>query len=209
MTTAVCARLLIVQNSIMSSSSGIKKTLDAYITANYDEVKAYTTYMLTRLRLSKKLDLIMLKADTIINNAYLHVATMEDHPATESQVKSYLLNTIKMQIWWPTSVSRKQDEIKSVEYVPKDEPNDTEIDHKLAIEETIALRMSCIAIYLDEITNPVEKRIAEVYFKHKCQTSREMAEFFDVSRTSAYYMIKALKQRIKEIEYSYKNGKDK
>lgn len=191
----------------MSSSSGIKKTLDAYITANYDEVKAYTTYMLTRLRISKKLDLIMVKADTIINNAYLHVATMEDHEATESQVKSYLLNTIKMQIWWPTSVSRKQDEVHSVEYVPKDEPNDTEIEHKIAIEETIALRMACISIYLDEITSPVEKRIAEAYFQHKCQTSRQMADFFDIPRTSAYYMIKALKQRIKEIEYSYRNEK--
>lgn len=209
MTTDVCARLWIVPNFTMSSLSGIKKTLDAYITANYEEVKAYTTYMLTRLRISKKLPLIMIKADTIINNAYLHVATMEDHEATESQVKSYLLNTIKMQIWWPTSVSRKQDEVHSVEYVAKDEPNDTEIEHKLAIEETIALRMACISIYLDEITSPVEKRIAEAYFQHKRQTSREMAEFFDIPRTSAYYMIKALKQRIKEIEYSYKNGKDK
>ena len=208
MTTAVCARLLIAQNFIMSSLSGIKKTLDAYITANYDEVKAYTTYMLTRLRISKKLDLIMVKADTIINNAYLHVATMEDHPATENQVKSYLLNTIKMQVWWPTSVSRKQDEVKSVEYVPKDEPEDRDIEHKIAIEETIAIRMACIATYLDEITNPVEKRIAEAYFQHKCQTSPQMAEFFDIPRTSAYYMIKALKQRIKEIEYSYRNGKE-
>lgn len=191
----------------MSSSSGIKKTLDAYITANYDEVKAYTTYMLTRLRISKKLDLIMVKADTIINNAYLHVATMDDHPATESQVKSYLLNTIKMQIWWPTSVSRKQDEVHSVEYVPKDEPNDTEIEHKVKHEELINLRKACIATYLDQLVNPVEKRIAEAYFDYKCQTSREMAEFFDIPRTSAYYMIKAMKQRIKEIEYSYRNEK--
>lgn len=192
----------------MSSLSGIKKTLDAYITANYDEVRNYTNYMLTRLRISKKLDLIMIKADTIINNAYLHVAQMEDHEATEGQVKSYLLNTIKCQIWWPTSTSRKQDEVHSLEYIPKDEEIDTEIEHKLQVEEVIALRMACVAIYLDEITNPVEKRIAEAYFTYKKQTSREMAEFFDIPRTSAYYMIKQLKQRIKEIEYSYRYGKD-
>ena len=164
--------------------------------------------MLKRLMLSKKLNYINLKADTIINNAYLHVINIDEPDATEDQVKSYLLNTIKMQIWWPTSTSRKQDEMHSQEYIPKDEIDGSEIDHKLATEELITLRMACISIYLDEITSPVEKRIAEAYFKHKRQTSREMADFFDIPRTSAYYMIKAMKQRIKEIEYSYRNGKD-
>lgn len=192
----------------MSFLSGIKKTLDAYISANYDEVRAYTNHMLTRLRLHKKMELIMVKSDTIINNAYLHVATMPDHEADENKVKSYLLNTIKMQVWWPTSVSRKQDELYSQEFIPKDEPNDTEIEHKVKHEELINLRKACIATYLDKLVSPVDKRIAEAYFEHKRQTSREMAEYFDIPRTSAYYMIKAMKQKIKEIEYSYRNGKD-
>lgn len=192
----------------MSFCSGIKKTLDAYITANYDEVRNYTNYMLTRLRVHKKLDLIMLRADTVINNAYLHVITIDDPDATENKVKSYLLNTIKMQIWWPTSVSHKQDAVFSVEMVQKDEPDDTEIVDKLKHEALINLRMGCIKTYLNEITNPVEKRIAEAYFTYRCYTSREMAEYFDIPRTSAYYMIKAMKQKIKEIEYSYRNGKD-
>lgn len=165
--------------------------------------------MLTRLRVHKKLDLIMLRADTVINNAYLHVITIDDPEATENKVKSYLLNTIKMQIWWPTSVSHKQDAVFSVEMVQKDEPDDTEIVDKLKHEGLINLRMGCIKTYLNEITNPVEKRIAEAYFTYRCYTSREMAEFFDIPRTSAYYMIKAMKQKIKEIEYSYRNGKDK
>ena len=192
----------------MSSLTGIKRTLDAYITANYDEVRAYTNHMLMRLRLHKKVALIMVKADTIINNAYLHVASMEDHEADENKVKSYLLNTIKMQVWWQTSVSRKQDELYSQEYIPKDEPNDTDLEHKVKTEELINLRKACIATYLDELVSPVEKRIAEAYFQHKCQTSKAMADYFDIPRTSAYYMIKALKTRIKEIEYSYRNGKD-
>lgn len=208
MTTVVYAPRWIALTFIMSSLSGIKRTLDAYITENYDEVRAYTNHMLTRLRHHKKLELIMVKADTIINNAYLHVANMADHEADENTVKSYLLNTIKMQVWWPTSVSRKQDEVYSQEYVAKDEPNDTDLEHKVKIEELINLRKACIAIYLDELVSPVEKRIAEAYFEHRRQTSREMAEFFDIPRTSAYYMIKAMKQRIKEIEYSYRNGKD-
>jgi hypothetical protein len=192
----------------MSSLSGIKKILDAYITANYKEVRTYTNYMLKRLMLSKKLKFTNLKADTIINNAYLHVASMPDQEADENKVKSYLLNTIKMQIWWPTSLSRKQDEVYSQEYIAKDKPEDDEITDKLKHEEIINLRKACINTYLNELISPVEKRIADAYFTHKCQTSRAMADYFDIPRTSAYYMIKALKQRIKEIEYSYINGKD-
>lgn len=192
----------------MSSLSGIKKILDAYITANYSEVRTYTNYMLKRLMLSKKLNYINLKADTVINNAYLHVAGIDDHEADENKVKSYLLNTIKMQIWWPTSLSRKQDEVYSQEYIATDKPEDDEITDKLRHEEIINLRKACINTYLNELISPVEKRIADAYFTHKCQTSRAMADYFDIPRTSAYYMIKALKQRIKEIEYSYINGKD-
>jgi hypothetical protein len=192
----------------MSSLSGIKKILDAYITANYGEVRTYTNYMLKRLMLSKKLNYINLKADTVINNAYLHVAGIDDHEADENKVKSYLLNTIKMQIWWPTSLSRKQDEVYSQEYIATDKPEDDEITDKLKHEELINLRKACINTYLNELVSPVEKRIADAYFTHKCQTSRAMADYFDIPRTSAYYMIKALKQRIKEIEYSYRNGKD-
>jgi hypothetical protein len=192
----------------MSSLSGIKKILDAYITANYSEVRTYTNYMLKRLMLSKKLNYINLKADTVINNAYLHVASIDDHEADENKVKSYLLNTIKMQIWWPTSLSRKQDEVYSQEYIATDKPEDDEITDKLRHEEIINLRKACINTYLNELISPVEKRIADAYFTHKCQTSRAMADYFDIPRTSAYYMIKSLKQRIKEIEYSYINGKD-
>ncbi len=192
----------------MSSLSGIKKILDAYITANYSEVRTYTNYMLKRLMLSKKINYINLKADTVINNAYLHVAGIDDHEADENKVKSYLLNTIKMQIWWPTSLSRKQDEVYSQEYIATDKPEDDEITDKLRHEEIINLRKACINTYLNELISPVEKRIADAYFTHKCQTSRAMADYFDIPRTSAYYMIKALKQRIKEIEYSYINGKD-
>lgn len=164
--------------------------------------------MLKRLMLSKKLNYINLKADTVINNAYLHVAGIDDHEADENKVKSYLLNTIKMQIWWPTSLSRKQDEVYSQEYIATDKPEDDEITDKLRHEEIINLRKACINTYLNELISPVEKRIADAYFTHKCQTSRAMADYFDIPRTSAYYMIKALKQRIKEIEYSYINGKD-
>lgn len=193
----------------MSSLPGIKQTLDAYITANYKEVRIYTNHLLERLRVSKKLELLMLRADTVINNAYLHVVNIDDPTATENTVKSYLLNTIKMQIFWSTSVSHLQERVNSTDIIQKDEPDDLEILDKLKHEDLYNLRMACVQTYLNKITNPVEKRIAEAYFKQGRRTSRAMAELFDIPNSSAYYMIKAMKQKIRDIEYSYRNGKDK
>jgi predicted HTH transcriptional regulator len=108
-----------------------------------------------------------------------------------------------MQVWWPTSVSRKQDEMHSQEFIQKDEPDNDDVLDKIQIENVYNLRKWCIQKYRSEITNPVEKRIAEVYFDDKKQTAKEMAEFFNVSRTSAHYMIRDLKQKIRKIQYSY------
>jgi len=44
-------------------------------------------------------------ADVVINNSYLYVADIDDDTSDENKVKSYLLNTIKKQIIWSTSIS--------------------------------------------------------------------------------------------------------
>lgn len=188
----------------MSSLSGIKSTLDAYISKNYDEVRRYTNHLLTSYNNYKNIKLSMLKADTIINNAYLHVVTIEAEKTDENSVKSYLLNSIKMQILWPTSLSHKQDDCHSQEPIIVDEPEDTDILDKIEIEARYNLRKYCIQKYMSEVKDPVEKRIAEAYFIEERQTAKAMADFFDIPRTSAHYMIRNLKQKLRELEYSYR-----
>lgn len=187
----------------MSSCNGLKRTLDAYVSANYDEVRAYANYFLTRYVNSKKLACSMLNADTCINNAYLHVLTIDTEKTDENSVKSYLLNTIKYQIIWNTSLSHKQDDINSQVPDLLDEPDNDDVLDKIQIENVYNFRKWCIQKYRSEITNPVEKRIAAVYFDDKKQTAEAMADFFNVSRTSAHYMIRDLKQKIRKIQYCY------
>ena len=189
----------------MSSYNGLKRTLDRYVSENYEEVRAYANYFLTRYVNSKKLVCSMLNADTCINNAYLHVLTIPDAKTDENSVKSYLLNTIKYQIIWNTSLSHKQDDINSQYPDLLDEPEDDEILEKIRFENEFNFKMWCIQKYRDEITNPVEKQIAKVYFDLKKQTAEAMADYFNVSRTSAHYMIRDLKQKIKKIQYSYEH----
>jgi hypothetical protein len=187
----------------MSSCNGLKRTLDAYVSANYDEVRAYANYFLTRYVNNKKLACSMLNADTCINNAYLHVLTIDTEKTDENSVKSYLLNTIKYQIIWNTSLSHKQDDIKSQLPDLLDEPDNDEVLDKIQIENVYNFRKWCIQKYRSEITDPVEKRIAQVYFDDKKQTAEAMADFFKVSRTSAHYMIRDLKHKIRKIQYCY------
>ena len=187
----------------MSSYNGLKRTLDKYVSENYDEVRAYANYFLTRYVNSKKLACSMLNADTCINNAYLHVLTIDNAKTDENSVKSYLLNTIKYQIIWNTSLSHKQDDINSQVPDLLDEPEDDDVLDKIQIENVYNFRKWCIQKYRAEIVDPVEKRIAQVYFDEKKQTAEAMADYFNVSRTSAHYMIRDLKQKIRLIEYSY------
>jgi hypothetical protein len=203
MTTDVCVQFLTDKSFIMSSYNGLKRTLDKYVSENYEEVRAYANYFLTRYVNSKKLACSMLNADTCINNAYLHVLTIDNAKTDENSVKSYLLNTIKYQIIWNTSLSHKQDDINSQVPDLLDELDNDEVLDKIQIENVYNFRKWCIQKYRSEIVDPVEKRIAQVYFDDKKQTAEAMAEYFNVSRTSAHYMIRDLKQKIRKIQYCY------
>ena len=49
----------------------MKKLLDQYISRAYPEVRAYTAYFLSKMG-------SYIDADTVINNSYLHVLTIND-----------------------------------------------------------------------------------------------------------------------------------
>ena len=66
--------------------NGMRRALDSYISSNYKEVRAYTTYFLKKMG-------SYIDADTVINNSYLHVINIDGDPG---KVKSYLLNHYKV-----------------------------------------------------------------------------------------------------------------
>jgi len=172
---------------------GMKKALDSYISSNYAEVRAYTAYFLSKMG-------SYIDADTVINNSYLHVVTIDGDP---DKVKAYLLNTIKYQVLWSTSKSNRDDKITAIEH-PNTEPvDDDDLMHKLREDKRYSFQKGLIEIYRKQITDKVELIVFEAYIDKGYITSRALATYFGITHTPAYYLIKELKQNINKLQYRY------
>ena len=172
---------------------GMKKALDSYINSNYAEVRAYTAYFLSKMG-------SYIDADTVINNSYLHVVTIDGDP---TNVKAYLLNTIKYQVLWSTSKSNRDDKITAIEH-PLTEPiDDDDLICKLREDKRYSFHKGLIEIYRKQITDKVELIVFEAYIDKGYITSRALATYFGITHTPAYYLIKELKQKINKLHYRY------
>ena len=172
---------------------GMKKALDKYISTHYSEVRAYTAYFLSKMG-------SYIDADTVINNSYLHVVNINGDP---DKVKGYLLNTIKYQVLWSTSKSHRDDRITAIEH-PNTEPiDDDDLVHKLREDRTYSFNKGLIEIYRKEIKDKIQLIVFEAYIDKGYTTSRAMATYFNITHTSAYYLIKELKQNINKLQYRY------
>jgi hypothetical protein len=182
---------------IRTSWYGMKKVLDRYISNHYHEVRAYTLYFLSKMGSN-------IEADTVINNSYLHVLTINEDSESEAQVKSYLLNTIKYQILWNTSLSHKDDRVTSMEYDGSDEvDNEQDLQAKILEDKIYSTHKSLIEIYRSEIDDHVHRVVFEAYIDKGYITARAMAKYFDIPVTSAHYLIREIKQNLRKLQYRY------
>lgn len=176
---------------------GMKRLLDKYINSNYHEVRAYTLYFLTKMG-SK------IEADTVINNSYLHVLTINEDANSEDQVKSYLLNTIKYQILWNTSLSHRDDRVTSMEYEPSEQEDDEQdLQAKILEDKIYSTHKGLIEIYRAGISDNVHRIVFEAYIDKGYTTARGMAKYFGIPVTSAHYLITEIKQNLRKLQYRY------
>ena len=176
----------------------MKKVLDNYINKNYAEIRAYTSYFLSKMGL-------FIDADTVINNSYIYVHTMNDSITDENLIKSYLLNTIKYQILWSTSKSHKDDRITAIENNTQDRIDNDELEDKIQENMTYSFQKGLLEIYRLSIKDNVQKIVFEAYIDKGYITSRAMATYFGITHTSAYYLIKELKQNLHNLQYRYES----
>lgn len=176
----------------------MKSVLDKYINRNYPEVRAYTAYFLSKMGL-------FIDADTVINNSYLHVLTINDNTTDEDKVKSYLLNTIKYQILWSTSKSHKDDRITAIEDKSNDRMDSDELNDKIKEDRNYSFQKGLLEIYRLSLTDNVQRIVFEAYIDKGYITSRSLAIYFGITHTSAYYLIKELKQNLNELQYRYES----
>lgn len=171
----------------------MKAILDRYISRDYSEVWSYTEYLLTKMK-------VRIEADVVINNSYLHVAGIKDDTMDENKVKSYLLNTIKMQILWSTSVTQLQERVSANEIeIPNNFDDDEDLNDKIRQEQQYHNHKSCVEIYKRGMTDRIKVIIFEAYFDKGYSTARAMAKYFDIPVTSAHYFIRDIKNDLKRI----------
>jgi len=177
---------------------GLKAILDRYINTNYAEIRKYTNYFLVRMNSA-------ITADVVINNAYLYLIKLNPNLNTENEVKSYLLNTIKKQVIWKTSVSNLEEQVNALQYEPNETNEDSDLIFKIEEERKYQLHKSCIEIYRNTIEDRIKLIIFEAYYDKGYVTARAMGKYFELPYTTAHYWIKEIKEDLKQIKIEYEN----
>lgn len=194
----VSAQMLGVEFGSKILCPGLKAILDRYINTNYSEIRKYTNYFLVRMNST-------ITADVVINNAYLYLVKLNPDLNTENEVKSYLLNTIKKQIIWKTSVSNLEEQVNALEYEPNETNDDSDLIFKIEEERKYQLQKSCIEIYKNTIQDRIKLIIFEAYYEKGYTTARAMGKYFDLPFTTAHYWIKEIKEDLKRIKLENEN----
>lgn len=177
----------------------MKEQLDRYINRNYDEVLRYTKHFLKVLNIPSSID-----ADAVINNAYIHCTKVHLPEMTQDKAKSYLLNTIKYELIWTQGSRTKRDDIyRSQEYIGDSLDDTTDLDHKIEIEERHNFKKAIIEIYRSQQHDRIKRIIFEAYYDKGHSTQTALAKYFNINSTSAYFLIKEIKENIKSIQYRY------
>ena len=177
--------------------SGMKLILDQYINHHYDEVLKYTKHFLKVLNIPNSID-----ADAVINNSYLHCIKVHIPDMTQDKAKSYLLNTIKFELIWTQGSRTKRDDIyKSQEHQGDDMDDTTDLEHKIRLENEHNFKKAMVEIYRNNLDDRIKRIIFEAYYDKGHSTQTALAQYFDINSTSAYFLIREIKQNIKQKNY--------
>ena len=199
MTRSVSALEYVGRYGTKTFLSGMKLILDQYINHHYDEVLKYTKHFLKVLNIPNSID-----ADAVINNSYLHCIKVHIPDMTQDKAKSYLLNTIKFELIWTQGSRTKLDYIyKSQEHQGDDIDDTTDLEHKIRLENEHNFKKAMVEIYRNNLDDRIKRIIFEAYYDKGHSTQTALAQYFDINSTSAYFLIREIKQNIKQIQYRY------
>jgi hypothetical protein len=176
----------------------MKASLDRYITRHYAELFRYARFFCSKYN-------PRLNPDVVINNAYLHVVSIQN-PGPDPDVKGLMMNSIKRQVMWQNLDTNRQERLLSSEIaIPDMMVDDTDLIDKVNIEKEYHGWKSCVDIYRDSLTDNVAITVAKAYFDDGYTTARSMAKYFNIPNTSAHYLIAEIKTKLKTIQNENKS----
>jgi hypothetical protein len=91
-----------------------------------------------------------------------------------------------------------------MEYEPTEQEDDEQdLQAKILEDKMYSTQKGLIEIYRAQINDNVHRIVFEAYIDKGYTTARSMAKYFDIPTTSAHYLIKEIKQNLREMQYRY------
>jgi hypothetical protein len=170
----------------------MKGSLDKYLQTHYIEVQKYTMYLLNRINLR-------IEADTVISNAYLNCLKNE-HKFKYGNVKDFLFHFIKCELLFRDTESKKEI-INSLENEFPIEEAEDEIKDKILFELNYQEQKSVVEIYRNTLEDRIKLIFFETYHDKGYNTTRSIADHFDISVFTAHAMITEMKQDLRQLKH--------
>ena len=170
----------------------MKALLDTYLQCNYREAQKYASYFIQRSKLK-------LNTNTVISNAYLRYVKIDPAVKEPHEVKAYFFHLIKTEILWRDTDSRLKfvtatdDEFQLTDY------ENTDLEDKINVELKLTAQSQAIETYRNECTDRVKLIFFETYYDKGYNTTRAIANHFDISVFAAHAMIREMKDDIQDI----------
>lgn len=170
----------------------MKALLDKYLKSNYSEASKYAAYFISRSKLP-------LNPNTVISNAYLRYCKIDPQVKEIHEAKAYFFHIIKTEILWRDTDSRLEFVTASNDEMVVIDEIDLDLDNKIEIELRMQNQQNAIEVYRQNITDRVKLIFFETYYDKGINTTRTIADHFNISSFSAHLMITEMKNEIKDI----------
>jgi hypothetical protein len=178
----------------------MKVLLDQYLQCNYNEATKYAGYFIQRTKQQ-------LNTNTVISNAYLRYIKINPAVKEPHEVKAYFFHLIKTEILWRDTdsklefVTANDDELQLTDY------ENTDLEDKIHVELKLQTQKQAIEQYREQCNDRVKLIFFETYYDKGYNTTRAIANHFDISVFAAHAMIREMKDDIQDIYTELKQEK--
>ena len=191
-----------------------KKQVDDYYNASYIRVTEVATNILSRI---KRQDL----ANELVNFSYIYMMKSSEKPkvlqlVNEGKVEGVVINCMRAQIAYPTTPFKKEFVFEDVKIEFDEEAfaddDETDFDDILEYEFEHQSKMNHLTAFRETL-NSTDKILFDLTIVGEYTTSGKLERYLKensvtdlgVNRTSCYFQIKRLRERIKE-SYNDRNS---
>ena len=185
-----------------------KENIDNYFSNDYKFLLKNTRGILNK----KKKDMEL--APTLITNAYLHF-TKNDHLYVEVGFQGRVRKWIEMQIKWTNTPFNNKwvyEDDRIIQLLPVHQLIDEYKCEEELLEEEHEIEQSIGILFFIVNNLPIHKKILfELVYQQGIDNSGKLSRYLNIPRSSAYTLIRSLKEEIKtkyEEQYNYIYGRE-